>query len=235
MKLCQLFRHLLTTLLVVLSTFCAAQVTLTINGQPVTSGSVAVTTGLAPPSCIPPQVLQGGVCVTPPPVCTPPAVWNGSACVNPTPPPAGCIIVNAPTQVGGIPPITPTQMGANQQMAFRASAETLNNRSVGAFQPNWGMTVAVSNQPCDFGPAGLRTQTGCYATVAGQNNIQIQIRVGAVNGPFQCIKPAPNANGDLFVNFKWDVYGSYSTGVPIRNYCTEQGNTVCAFQYRTDP
>ena len=37
----------------------------------------------APPICIPPQVLQDNICVTPPPVCTPPQVLEGDVCVTP--------------------------------------------------------------------------------------------------------------------------------------------------------
>ncbi len=35
------------------------------------------------PTCIPPQVLQGNVCVTPPPQCIPPQVLQGDVCVTP--------------------------------------------------------------------------------------------------------------------------------------------------------
>jgi hypothetical protein len=147
--------------------------------------------------------------------------------------PANCTVVDAHEQLGGIPPITPTSLNATQNVAFRIRHDLLDNRMVGAFQPAYGMSVSVSNQPCDFGP-GVRTQQGCHINTFGLNNTQIQMRVGSANGQFMCAKPTQTPSGHLYVNFSWAVYSTYSTGTPITNYCSAQGNSSCIFQFRRD-
>ena len=61
-----------------------AQVTLTINGQPVTQGTVSVVTGTTPvpPVCTGGQFWSGTACI-----CLPGQTWSGSQCLNPPPPP----------------------------------------------------------------------------------------------------------------------------------------------------
>lgn len=201
-----------------------AQTVLTINGQcvPTTCGSAPPT----PPTCTGGQVLVNNVCV-----CPSGLAWNGSSCVTPTPPPAGCPIVDAPAQLGGNPPIPPTVMAATQKVAYRIPHSMLDGKSVGAYQPSYGMSVAISNVPCDFGP-GTPTQTGCYINLAPLVNTQILVRVGTANGYMVCAKPAPDASGNLYVNFSWSVYPNY--GKPLGNYCAEQGNISCSYQFRRD-
>ena len=81
------------------------QVSLTVTDALGAASTAAATLGvtLAPPVCVAPQVLSGGVCVTPPPVCTPPQVLTSGVCV--TPPPV-CV---APQVLSGSVCITPNQ------------------------------------------------------------------------------------------------------------------------------
>ncbi|WP_152539506.1 hypothetical protein [Methylomicrobium lacus] len=89
-----------------LAAYLAAQTPICLPPQ-VLQGNVCVTP--PPPTCIAPQVLQGNVCVTPrPPTCIAPQVLQGNVCV--TPPPPTCI---APQVLQGNvcvtpPPLSPT-------------------------------------------------------------------------------------------------------------------------------
>ncbi|WP_374090007.1 hypothetical protein [Methylomicrobium lacus] len=66
-----------------LAAYLAAQTPTCLPPQ-VLQGNVCVTP--PPPTCIAPQVLQGGVCVTPPPpTCIAPQVLQGDVCVTPAP------------------------------------------------------------------------------------------------------------------------------------------------------
>lgn len=147
----------------------------------------------------------------------------------PVAPPAGCAITNAPTQLGGIPPIPATTMAATQVVAYRISAGALDGKGVGVFQPGAGMTVAISATPCDLGPTSLST-SGCYFNAPGNNPQQILLRVGAASGYMACKKPAGDV---LYVNLAFTGYPNY--GQPLTNFCLAQGRTHCSFQFRRDP
>jgi hypothetical protein len=183
-----------------------AQNQVTINGVPQTSSTVTITTSVAPPPPLPP------------PLPAPPV------------PPAGCVVLDAPTQLGGNPPISPTPSGATQVLAFKIAADLLDNKSVGAYQPSTGLTVAISNQPCDIG-SGVTTNYGCYNTLPPNNPTQVLIRVGATDGYLSCKKPPPN-NGYLYVNFAWTGYQNY--GQPLTNFCIARGLATCYLQFRRD-
>ena len=95
------------------------------------AGPAYVDCGAAPPvTCIPPQVLENGVCITPPScpcACTPPAIWNGTTCT--TPPPVTC----TPPQVleNGVcvtPP--PANTGINSCAATQMSTVFPNGTSL---------------------------------------------------------------------------------------------------------
>ena len=187
-----------------------AQTVLTVNGQ-----CVPTTCSNTPPPivCTPPAVLQNGVCVTPPPII----------------PPSGCAITDAPSQLGGNPPIPPTVMAATQVIAYRIQAKDIANKGVGVYQPSVGMTVAISASPCDLGPATLST-SGCYFNAPGQGPSQVLVRVASVNGYQTCKQPP----GDpLYVNVAFTGYSNY--GQPLTNFCIAAGKTHCQFQYRRDP
>lgn len=205
-----------------------AQVTLTVDGKPIPKADIVITTGgvVPPPVCTGGQVWNGSACV-----CPGGTVWNGSQCVQPTPPPTNCVVANAPTQLGGNPPIPPSSMGVDQPSAFRIAASLLDDRSVGAFQPTVGLSVSVSNQACDFGTAP--TNAGCYLNVSSISLNQRFIRVTATGGGGNCKKPQPTPDGYLYVNFRWAVYPS--SNLPIGNYCEDLGFTSCTFQFRRDP
>jgi polyvinyl alcohol dehydrogenase (cytochrome) len=67
--------------------------------------------GVVPPTCTPPQVLQGGICVTPV-VCTPPQVLQGGVCVTPvvcTPP----LVLQGNVCVSGNTPLPPPSPSAS--------------------------------------------------------------------------------------------------------------------------
>lgn len=55
------------------------------SGNPVIGGGGIVTPPPPPPPpvCVPPQVLQNGVCVSSPPVCVPPQILQNGVCVAP--------------------------------------------------------------------------------------------------------------------------------------------------------
>ena len=186
-----------------------AQTVLTVNGQ-----CVPTTCSNTPPPivCTPPATLQNGVCVIPPPVI----------------PPSGCAITDAPSQLGGNPPIPPTVMAATQVIAYRIQAKDIANKGVGVYQPSVGMTVAISASPCDLGPATLST-SGCYFNAPGQGPSQVLVRVSSVNGYQTCKQPP----GDpLYVNVAFTGYSNY--GQPLTNFCLAAGKTHCQFQYRRD-
>jgi hypothetical protein len=181
-----------------------AQTVLTIDGKVVyTSANTPVQPPVTPP-------------VTPP--VQPPVT-----------PPAGCAVADAPSQLGGIPPIPSTVLGATQVIAYRIASADLNGKGVGVYQPSAGMTVAISATPCDLGPPALST-SGCYFNAPGNNPQQILLRVGQNSAYMTCKLPA----GDpLYVNLAFTGYTNY--GQPLTNFCLAQGKTHCSFQFRRDP
>jgi len=134
------------------------QVTLTINGQPVTNGSVVITTGSVtpPPVCIGGQVLQGNVCVCPQ------GSWNGSSCVV-TPPVVGYQVlpvypISWPAGTGYITTGAPSiQQDAKTIRPFRiasASLLTATVNQVQLYENTYNLKVNISNVPGDMGVQG---------------------------------------------------------------------------------
>jgi hypothetical protein len=194
------------------------------------SGAVTVTalanTGTTP-------TLQFGIGIVQPSTVT--LGTNQNLTVNITEAPVqveNCTIADASTQLGGNPPLAVTSLASGQRIAYKIPHTLLDGKLVGAYQPSTGVSVSVSNQPCDFGPANTQSQSGCHINLPGNNPTQVLLRVSTVNGYMVCAKPAPTVDGSLYINFTWSGYTNY--GQPVTNFCNNLGFTSCNFQFRRD-
>jgi hypothetical protein len=148
-------------------------------------------------------------------------------------PPPGCTVEDAHTQLGGNPPLPVTSLAANGMIAFRIAHTLLDGRFVGAYQPTTGISVSISNLPCDFGTPVTQSLSGCHINMPGNNPTQVLVRVSTANGYMTCAKPTPTAEGHLYVNLRWSGFTNF--GQPITNFCTNAGFSSCNFQFRRDP
>jgi polyvinyl alcohol dehydrogenase (cytochrome) len=167
-------------------------------------GGVCVT-----PPCVPPQVLQGGVCVTVP-VCTPPQVLQGGVCVTPPPPPP-------PPPSGPVPPDV-SACGGGWPMAGYGIHNTRYNVNESSISPTTVGTLRLesSTQFTDSVLPTLSVQAGyVYASdkrgLFSKINTKTGVPVWTVNAgtltgqPTTIIRTTPTLCQGMVVVAGWSV------------------------------
>lgn len=173
-------KRLFALLLALVAFGAYADVTFTVNGQPVpasqVTGTVAITTGTTPPpTCTGGQVWNGSACACPA------GTWNGSICVI-SPPPSGNYEIreinwpNGNSYVGkpiqSLVGATVAAYRYNAQAFLSNPSQTLGTARI-QFYESGSLTVCVSNVPGEFkSPGGV---TPCFGVIGPNANTGVNL------------------------------------------------------------